>query len=58
MIALGGHAQALRHPRSLLGVDQMEELGHELVKLCDGIAVFGLVDYQMGVAEEHILGSK
>jgi len=46
------------HPlptQTLLGVDDMESLGHELVKLCDGIAHFGLVDYQMGVAEEQIL---
>lgn len=33
----------------------MEELGQELVRLCDGISHFGLVDYQMGVAEEEIL---
>ena len=40
---------------TLLDVDDMQVLGHELVKLCDGIAHFGLVDYQMGVAEEQIL---
>lgn len=33
----------------------MEELGQELVRLCDGISIYGLVDYQMGVAEEEIL---
>lgn len=53
MLTHGG--QALRHPQSLLGADEMEELGQELVKLCDGISIFGLVDYQMGVAEEEIL---
>lgn len=53
IIANGG--QPLPHPRSLLSADEMEELGQELVKLCDGVSVFGLVDYQMGVAEEQIL---
>lgn len=53
MIARAGHA--LPSPRSLLDVGAMEELGQELVRLCDGISIYGLVDYQMGVAEEEIL---
>lgn len=53
IIANGG--QPLSHPKSLLSADEMEELGQELVKLCDGVSIFGLVDYQMGVAEEQIL---
>lgn len=53
MIARG--SQQLPQPQTLLGVDDMDKLGHELVRLCDGVSVFGLVDYQMGVAEEEIL---
>ncbi|KAL1302820.1 hypothetical protein AAFC00_003157 [Neodothiora populina] len=48
-------SQQMQHPQSLLDPEDMEELGQELVKLCDGISAFGLVDYQMGVAEEEIL---
>lgn len=53
MISRAGHP--LPSPRSLLDVSDMEELGQELVRLCDGISIYGLVDYQMGVAEEEIL---
>jgi len=33
----------------------LEQLAQELVRLCDSIEKHGLVDYQMGVAEEEIL---
>lgn len=33
----------------------MEALGRELVRLCDSVQDLGLVDYQMGVAEEEII---
>lgn len=42
-------------PQSLLTEYMMETLGQQLVELCDGIEKLGLIDYQMGVAEEEIL---
>lgn len=33
----------------------LEQLCRELIRLCDSVEKFGLVDYQMGVAEEEIL---
>jgi hypothetical protein len=44
--------------QSILDSDDLETLGHEIVKLCDSIDKTGLVDYQMGVAEERIIDSK
>jgi hypothetical protein len=44
--------------QSVLDSDDLETLGHEIVKLCDSIDKTGLVDYQMGVAEERIVDSK
>lgn len=45
-------------PRSLLGYEQMETMGQELVRLCDIMEKHGLVDYQMGVWEEDIVSRK
>lgn len=45
-------------PQSLMNTDTMEMLGRELVRMCDPIETLGLVDYQMGVAEERILDSE
>ena len=42
-------------PASMMAAPSMEVLGRELVRLCDGIEKFGLVDYQMGVAEDQII---
>ena len=36
----------------------LERLSHELVRLCDTVEKHGLVDYQMGVAEEDIMDCK
>lgn len=36
----------------------LERMGSELVRLCDNIERHGLVDYEMGVAEEEIISSK
>lgn len=33
----------------------LEHLSRELVRLCDSVEKHGLVDYQMGVAEEEIM---
>jgi hypothetical protein len=38
----------------LMTKDQIEEMGDELVRLCDGLERHGLVDYQYGVWEEQI----
>lgn len=51
-------AQELPPGQSILDADTIEILGQEIVKLCDGIEKTGLVDYQMGVAEERIISSK
>ena len=36
----------------------LERMGTELVRLCDSIERHGLVDYEMGVAEEEIINGK
>lgn len=56
MFSRGGQQPAA--PLSLLTAYMMETLGQQLVQLCDGIEKMGLVDYQMGVAEEEILDCK
>ena len=43
---------------SLMTEDTIEELGDELIRLCDGIERHGLVDYQYGVWEERIEAGK
>ncbi|CAD6592491.1 MAG: hypothetical protein ASARMPRED_006310 [Alectoria sarmentosa] len=45
----------LAQPQSLLPKDFLEEMGNELVSLCDGLEKHGLVDYQMGVSEQEII---
>lgn len=42
-------------PQSLLDFEFMESMGKDLVRLCDQMEKFGLVDYQMGVREEEIV---
>lgn len=44
--------------QSLLPKESLEEMGNELVSLCDGLEKHGLVDYQMGVSEQEIIESK
>ncbi|KKK14184.1 hypothetical protein ARAM_003576 [Aspergillus rambellii] len=41
----------------LLSADAMENLGNELIRLCDQMEQHGLVDYQMGIWEEEILSA-
>lgn len=48
----------LAQPQSLLPKESLEEMGNELVSLCDGLEKHGLVDYQMGVSEQDIIESK
>ena len=42
---------------TLLGARFLERMGSELVRLCDNVERYGLVDYEMGVAEEEIINS-
>lgn len=50
--------QKLQSGQSLISKDELEDLGKEVVKLCDGVEKHGLVDYQYGVWEEEIISSK
>ena len=43
---------------SLLSGDAMDNLGKELIQICDRMEPHGLVDYQMGIWEEEILSSR
>lgn len=36
----------------------MEDMGEELIRLCDKLEPHGLVDYQMGIWEEEILSGE
>ena len=45
-------------PQSLLPKESLEEMGNELVSICDGLEKHGLVDYQMGISEQEIIESK
>ncbi|PKS05365.1 hypothetical protein jhhlp_008739 [Lomentospora prolificans] len=47
--------QKLQGVETLLSKDDLEKMGKELVRLCDGIERHGLVDYQYGVWEEQII---
>lgn len=47
--------QTLRNPQSLISQRSLEHLARELVRLCDGVEKHGLVDYQIGVAEDEII---
>ncbi|KAL7268452.1 hypothetical protein RUND412_008925 [Rhizina undulata] len=49
--------QAPAPPRDMLREEFLERMGRELVRLCDSMERHGLVDYQMGVWEEEILGA-
>ncbi|EME47095.1 hypothetical protein DOTSEDRAFT_69159 [Dothistroma septosporum NZE10] len=42
-------------PQSIMHSQNLETLSRELVRLCDSVEKHGLVDYQMGVAEEEIM---
>lgn len=50
--------QSPREPQSVMSSQTLERLSTELVRLCDSIERHGLVDYQMGVAEEEIMDRK
>ncbi|KAK3671021.1 hypothetical protein LTR78_009139 [Recurvomyces mirabilis] len=47
--------QAYRNPQSIMSHQSLDHLSRELIRLCDSVERHGLVDYQMGVAEEEIV---
>ena len=53
-----GSGQTLEQGQSIMDAATLDRLSSELVRLCDSIEKHGLVDYQMGVAEEDIMESK
>ncbi|KAF3925966.1 hypothetical protein ABW20_dc0106869 [Dactylellina cionopaga] len=50
--------QSIQAPRDLISEETLENMGTEMVRHCDNMERHGLVDYQMGVWEEEILGGK
>ncbi|KAL4872032.1 hypothetical protein BDV12DRAFT_5446 [Aspergillus spectabilis] len=49
--------QTGRPRTSILSIDVMDTLGKELIRLCDQMEQYGLVDYEMGIWEEEILSA-
>jgi len=47
-----------RQGQSMIQTEFLEKMAKDLVKFCDGIEKFGLVDYQYGVGEEDIMNGK
>lgn len=43
---------------SMLTVAMMEKLGGDLIRLCDRMEPYGLVDYEVGIWEEEILSGE
>ncbi|KAK8863174.1 hypothetical protein PGQ11_009409 [Apiospora arundinis] len=42
--------------QTLMSKETLKKMGSEIVRLCDGIEEYGLVDYEYGVWEERIIG--
>ncbi|KAI0503350.1 hypothetical protein F5B22DRAFT_552259 [Xylaria bambusicola] len=47
--------QALQRGQSLVGEEYLRKMGQDIIRLCNGIERHGLVDYECGVWEEHII---
>ncbi|KAL2125983.1 hypothetical protein VTI74DRAFT_2013 [Chaetomium olivicolor] len=47
--------QQLQRSQSLIPIERLQKMGKDLVRLCDNIERYGLVDYQYGVWEERII---
>lgn len=47
-----------QRPQSLITQDGLEKMGKELVRHCDSIERYGLVDYEYGVWEEQIIAGR
>jgi hypothetical protein len=50
--------QSPQPPQGIIPEESLERMGRELIRLCDSMERHGLVDYQMGVWEEEIIGSE
>ena len=50
--------QSGTRPDNILTEDTLDKMGKELVRICDKLEHYGLVDYQMGVWEEEILNGE
>ncbi|KAH0537845.1 hypothetical protein FGG08_005458 [Glutinoglossum americanum] len=48
--------QSPQPPQGIIPEESLERMGRELIRLCDSMERHGLVDYQMGVWEEEIIG--
>ncbi len=51
-------SKALHRSQSLISFEDLQKMAQELIRLCDGIERFGLVDYEYGVWEERIMTSE
>lgn len=47
--------RSLAAPQGVLDEELLERMARELVRMCDELEQYGLVDYQMGVWEEEIM---
>lgn len=47
--------RSVHESQSVMSTQALDMLGRELVRMCDNVEKHGLVDYQMGVAEEEIM---
>ena len=50
--------QRLQQSQSLMPHDLVNKMAKDLVRMCDSVEKYGLVDYQYGVAEEQIMSSR
>ena len=50
--------RTLHRSQSLVSFDDLQKMARELVRLCDGVERFGLVDYDYGVWEERIMAGR
>jgi len=47
--------QRLQPQQSLMSQEFINKMAKDLIRMCDLIEKYGLVDYQLGVAEEQII---
>lgn len=45
-------------PNNILTTDTLNTMGEELIRLCDRLEQYGLVDYEIGVWEEELLSGE
>jgi hypothetical protein len=49
--------QPLQQNQSLISQEFVNKIAKDLIRMCDAVEKYGLVDYQYGVAEEQIIKS-